>query len=711
MATPTPASSKPSPGPSAQNFSQSFSPSPDVSKRSSSSGGPSGAISSARHIPHARNNQPLRKQHKASRRAKLADEDAFVESANMRPFNSRKGQTSITHLMNFSLPPRPHQQSHSFHPRHHQRPRTWGLGSGYHIMDKARYVHANYRFIVRPDREYHIQTVDADVHLSWDNVLQVLGSAETQSTNCPICLSTPVAPRMARCGHIFCLPCLIRYMHSTDDSNPVPEKRARWKKCPICEDSVYISETRPVRWSVDKEASQLMEGGDVCLKLLKREPGSTLALPRDAAEKYGQQTDIPWYHVAEIMDYARFMKGGEQYMIEQYDQEITELDAQEKEDELMFGDDNTWTRRAIASIEDAKLKLAGIGGPTSTTGSLKHDSDANDPIAESWQDEAEASEPRVASSSDLSSTMAQLPLSQPAPESIPEQTKHPTKAGRQAPFYFYSALPNFYLSPLDIRILKAAYGDFAAFPSTILPRVEHISTGHVIDDDLRKRAKYIGHLPYGCEVSFLECDWTDLITPVVLEQFKDDIIRRRKRNHDKEAREERDRLRAEREEDARLSSIRRRRPSVPEKSFSETDFQPLVNHDISSSSPGGSAGGLAATPPWGNHRTHSSFATLATPGTSPDAPRTVWGTTAVTPSSPTLVASPEPSRQVDDGWLQGWEKDILDEGDAVAMVQASIDSESVAKQANGAAGAAPGKKSKKPKKITLMSTGNARRGA
>lgn len=39
-----------------------------------------GAGSSSRHNPTARNSQPLRKQHKAQRRARLADEDMLAES-------------------------------------------------------------------------------------------------------------------------------------------------------------------------------------------------------------------------------------------------------------------------------------------------------------------------------------------------------------------------------------------------------------------------------------------------------------------------------------------------------------------------------------------------------------------------------------------------------------------------------------------------------
>jgi hypothetical protein len=182
----------------------------------------------------------------------------------MRNANSRRGQTSITHLMNFTLPPRPQDYRNTIQ-RGTRRGNIYGIGSGHHSSDKARYesffpfeslvfsdihryIHANYRFIVRPNGDYKQQAVNSDQHLDWNDVLQILASSVSQEAACPICLSHPVAPRMAKCGHIFCLPCLIRYMHSTDDSTPMPEKKARWKKCPICWDSVYISETRPVRW-------------------------------------------------------------------------------------------------------------------------------------------------------------------------------------------------------------------------------------------------------------------------------------------------------------------------------------------------------------------------------------------------------------------------------------------------------------------------------
>ncbi|KAK4947458.1 hypothetical protein LTR10_013826 [Elasticomyces elasticus] len=687
-ATSSPASSKLLPPSSSSNYSQAPSTGADLSSKRSLSSGSFGAGASTRQSSQARGNQPLRKQHKGQRKPRLlVDEDALGESAAMRSINSRKGQTSITHLMNFSLPPRPqHHYQHHFNNRHQRRNPTFGLGSGYHAVDKARYVHSNYRFI----------TIDADIYVDWDAVLQVLASAETQDASCPICLSTPVAPRMAKCGHIFCLPCLIRYMHSTDDEKPGPEKRARWKKCPICEDSIYISEARPVRWIAGHDASMLKEGGDVLLKLLKREPGKTLALPRDTADGYGRSDDIPWFHVAEMMEYARFMKGGEDYMASQYSRELDDLETQEKEDELMFGDENTWTRKAVLAIEDAKQKLSGLGNPPPTTSTSTKPVD----IPDSWESADTEGQ------SSLTNAMKSLSVEQSSrtqPHTLANKRQPDSDRPQSHPFYFYHAMPNFFLSPLDIRILKTAFGDFSAFPSTILPRVEHISTGHIIDDDLRKRAKYMAHLPYGFEVTFLECDWTETISPVILEQFSDDIARRRKRNSEKEAREERDRLRAEKEEDDKrwAPAPRRRRGSSAPRSFSESDFRPLVDANTHpSSSPGES--GFATTPPW-NTRTHSSFATLATPGTSPDAPRTVWGTTAIVPTSPSMLAAPEPAAAQDDGWLQGWERDLLDDNDAVAMVEASLNND-VGRPAGGSS-----KKNKK-KKITLMSTNN-RRGA
>ena len=558
--------------------------------------------------------------------------------------SSRRGQTSITHLLNYTAP-RSFHQNHLHNPRSYRRNPTWGLGSGHHAADKSRYVHANYRFIVSPEGNYSKHASDADLFLDWSEVLQIIASSESQAASCPICLDEPVAPRMAKCGHIFCLPCLIRFMQSnSSDEDHKAGRGARWKKCPICDDTVYLHEVRPVRFYAGQESPLPRPGDDVILRLMARNTNSTLALPREGGQEVINSGDeVPWYFAANVLDYARVMKGTGDYMANQYDEEISSLLQQEREDETMFGQDSEWTQKAIRSVNAAKERVVVLGG------------------------------------TDV------------APVSVSGIASRPSA---EADFNFYSAPPHLYLSPLDIRILKTKYGSFTCFPSTLLPRVEHISTGHVVDDALRKRAKYLSHLPYGCIISFLECDWTDIVPAETLESFQGEIEKRRKRNRDKAIQEERERQQSERIEAAALRAVTgTRRMMDPEESefASKMDFSDFV--PLSEPS--------RATPP----DPRLGFETLAAMSTSPSTQRTVWGT-HVLQGSPELEATqPRPER--DDGWLKDDElfstSEMAMQLDAIMTVEKGESS-----QQDSGAKAVPGGKKKKKQKITLMSTGGRR---
>lgn len=485
-----------------------------------------------------------------------------------------------------------------------------------------------------------------------------------------------------------------------------------------------------------------------------RQPGSTLALPRDGAQGLEKAEEIPWYFAAEVMDYARVMKGSEEYMMKQYENEITELQQQEKEDELMFGEETQWTKKAVSSILESKERAKDLESPPSAPQQPSERKPRRPPIefrepsedvpdfyliqraAKSGQSvsrnlldpqisrsESPPDKSRGTSSSSIeSSSQATTPMESrvfPAsqtgsPTSCAEHVATSYSRGRfgagshhshcDSPFFFYEALLHYYLSPLDIRILKAAFGDYSSFPTTILPRVERVSTGHIVDDELRRRAKYLAHLPHGCEVGFLECDWTDVVPPEVLQGFENEIERRRKKNLEKEVREEKERVRAEKEEDdKRWAAARRRRPTPSQDVITNTDFQPLPEASASESIT------ASCSPPWSTSRAQdgSAFASLASPSTSPVASKTVWGTRKIPPTSPAMPAIPDEHEQSEnDGWLQGWERDLLQEEDLVAHIEATTLEASGSKQSITSANS----KKKKGKKITLMST-NARRGA
>ncbi|OAA66584.1 ring finger domain containing protein [Niveomyces insectorum RCEF 264] len=725
------------------------------------------------------------------------DEDAMAELRALRNASSRRGQTSITHLLNYAAPSRAYLE-HTFGDARGGSGSSFrsygGPGRSYRshhhnsAVDKARFVHANYRFIVSPTGHYAAQAVDADEYLDWADVLQVIASAQSQNSSCPICLSEPVAPRMAKCGHIFCLPCLIRFMHaSTDDKAPpgggggfrapnsVPghyvastnstaasgvvanggaagtggggggtsapgatkgagnERKAKWKKCPICEESIYLAEVRPVRFYAAQESPLPRPGDDVVLRLMMRQANSTVALPREGAADVlnagGSSSDgIPWHFAANVLDYARIMKGTGDYMVEEFSRELDELARQEKEDELLFHEDGEWTQRAMKAVRSAQDKARALGGMEVAL------ADACNTAAENGRPPklpvgAEPASPSVAAASLALPRTAQTRPNEQHHDDVdyhqqPHRRHHhhhyqqnappPPHGGPAQPdFFFYMAPPHLYLSPLDIRILKTKYGAFSAFPSTLLPRVEHISTGHVVDDALRRRAKYLGHLPAGCVVSFLECDWTDIVPADTLATFAGDLDRRRKRNRDKAAQEERERLQAERLEAAALHQQHPRRARGANDVFSGAgsivlddsdggghgsdgvhgfnrpavvdmnDFRPLGSHDhdrdddddgqhetdgsssVTTASPPkprtGFAHLAAAVPAGGSSPAHESPSLLASPSSSlaGSGGRTVWGTRAV-PTDP--HEPPSQQQQVrplsgglgvdDDGWLK-----------------------------------------------------------
>lgn len=501
-------------------------------------------------------------------------------------------------------------------------------------------------------------------------------------------------------------------MHSEDANTGPPEKRARWKKCPICYDSIYTSETRPVRWYVGQENDQPREGGDFVLRLVKRKPDNTLAMPRESGDVIEKGEQIPWYFATEAMDYARVVKGSEDYMLEQYDATIAAIEQQEKEDELMFGEDTEWTGRAIRLLREAKDKIHGIGNPPEQPqkpkpAEVKPDrppiefNTTEEGVPEMYLQRQADTAPAPTATAEETSNQPET-TTQDVPRTIHEMRQRQMERPQPNEYLFYHGLLHYYLSPLDIRILKTAFGSYHAFPSSILPRIERVSNGHVVDDDLRKRTKYLAHLPYGCEVGFLECDWTDLVSPAVLEEFRPMLEKRRKRNDEKETREEKERVRIERAQEREIAHLRsRRRPSVSnEDGFFTPSLPSAVPEGVEVPHHG------ASSPP----ASRAGFGSLASPSTSPSLPRTVWGTQIVAATGEDLNGLPtdDQFRTQEDGWLQGWERDLLaDEQLASQMEALDMQAESQSKPQGGGGG---GKKGKKNKKITLMSTANNRRG-
>ena len=77
----------------------------------------------------------------------------------------------------------------------------------------------------------------------------------------------------------------------------------------MCMDSVYLAESRPVRFFTGQENAPPREGDDVVLFLLvMKRVGGILASPKDGAHCPTQVKEIPWHFAAEdglLPDYER----------------------------------------------------------------------------------------------------------------------------------------------------------------------------------------------------------------------------------------------------------------------------------------------------------------------------------------------------------------------------------------------------------------------
>jgi hypothetical protein len=116
-------------------------------------------------------------------------------------------------------------------------------------------------------------------------------------------------------------------------------------------------------------------------------------------------------------------------------------------------------------------------------------------------------------------------------------------------YYYYQAasgLPIF-LHPLDIKVLFSHFSSYASFPDTITVRVESAAEG-TINDDLRKRCKYLAHIPEGADVVFIEADLEGVVGQEGLKNFEGAIKLRRSRRKEKGKKDDRARVRAEERE-------------------------------------------------------------------------------------------------------------------------------------------------------------------
>ncbi|ORX80033.1 hypothetical protein BCR32DRAFT_294068 [Anaeromyces robustus] len=123
-------------------------------------------------------------------------------------------------------------------------------------------------------------------------------------------------------------------------------------------------------------------------------------------------------------------------------------------------------------------------------------------------------------------------------ESSFHQTVHSDNDNADSIYYFYQLADgqHYYLHPLCNKILKYEYGDYVHFPDTISCRILYLEES-TINEDMRKRFKYLSHLPLTCDIVLCEIYLSDIVSSATFKKFKSEITQLSKKRQQKMAKE------------------------------------------------------------------------------------------------------------------------------------------------------------------------------
>ncbi|KAK3839587.1 MAG: hypothetical protein JOS17DRAFT_679194, partial [Linnemannia elongata] len=401
--------------------------------------------------------------------------------------------------------------------------------------------------LMNPRSDYAVYTMDADAPVQWEDIEQVL-IAVPQS--CPICLQPPVAARITKCGHVYCFSCVLRYL-SLNESNKA------WRKCPICWDAIYEKDLK------SKEiAKQIASKQDVQLemRLIQRTLNSTVALPRSHTFPLAKdvlpeelQGQPPLDFVPDAILFSRFMITTLDRIVSELDRDVRSIEFSMEEaksiDPNHHSEEMVFFEMAMNKIQEKKDK---IRDDAKFFPKLALDRER---ILRRHFDHAATYEighgaPSKAALAEESDTYhgGELESETNAPQEAAPKRHSLGRVPNQLTtmYYFYQASNghHLYLQPLDIRILKQHFDTYDKFPDTITVKVLGIEETS-LTEEVRKKCKYLGHLPLGCEVSFLDVALETIVGNEGVKPFETELRMRRAKRKEKEIREERERVERE----------------------------------------------------------------------------------------------------------------------------------------------------------------------
>ncbi|CAH1100482.1 unnamed protein product [Psylliodes chrysocephalus] len=439
------------------------------------------------------------------------EEEQQVELGSVFLPGSKK--QSLNHLLNFSYTPR-ERGNYQSDRGHHGNNGNRMLGTKKHKYNKEHFLQANCQFIVKDTGDYKQYLNNPDALVDW-NLVEQVNVQVSEFPSCPICLYPPVAAKMTRCGHIYCWSCLLHYLSLSDKPS---------RKCPICFDNIQKQDLKSVI-AIPHATFNTTE--IITFKLMKRPRGCLIAYPADTNIK--NENVIFNMSESNAKDvYSKLLLASTVDVLSIIDRENNELVLQLKDDD---SPERCFIEQAVVLLKERE----------STLNLDRTDSDQNkiDQIEElpieTLLEELEIDNEK--SSIDTDENLEGSSSSQPS--------KY---------FYFYQASDgqHIYLHAINARMLEYTYGSLEFGPKTLTGKILE-KEGGSMTEDLRKRLRYLQHLPVTCQFEVAEIQLkSPIINKETFEHFHEQLEIRRKRRQKRAKEEKRREKRIEVEENRKM---------------------------------------------------------------------------------------------------------------------------------------------------------------
>lgn len=446
--------------------------------------------------PKNRKHQRIDNSKNNQRFEKYAPGGSYVGSDGKVKEGSKK--VSLNHLLNFKFEPRQNEELTTSHWHKGKRSGHRRISTN-SVYSKERFLQANCQFIVAENGDYSINATDPDAPVPWDKIEQVQFLVENE-LSCPICLYPPTVPKITKCGHIYCWPCILHYL-------ALDEKGKSVRECPICNVDVRKRDLRSVSLF---ETIPRQAGINVKMNLMFRDSTSLTPQPIEEIDTF---------------DYSGESKNNKitEYSPNQVLEFIIEPELEALKCKLALELDDFEREFFNCAILDCEARQAEV---------LQHLTEHPPNKINSGADLHE----------DASKVEEQIKLD--SSKDVSDATS----------FYFYQIEggENIFLDGINVKCLLKEYSHFKQCPASFEATIVHMES-FTMTEELRKRHKYLSHLPLSCEYKIAELDLEPpLISQETLDEFQDLIKKRMKSRQKKERQENDSRRRAEIEEQRKM---------------------------------------------------------------------------------------------------------------------------------------------------------------